>query len=123
MADKKVKVGLVGHCGFDSFGLKRLVKNAFDEAEIERINDDSALKGSGCDLLLVNRKLDGRFASKDGIELIRELSGVGPTLMLISNFEQAQDEARRAGASEGFGKHDLGNDLSIERLRSSISGA
>jgi DNA-binding NarL/FixJ family response regulator len=123
MADETVRVGVVGHCGFDSFGLKRLVKKAFDHAEIEKINNESALELSDFDLLLINRKLDGRFGASDGIELIRQLSGGGPALMLISNYEDAQVEAVRAGALEGFGKDGLGSELSIERLRGAVRGS
>ncbi len=117
-------VGLVGHCGFDSSGLKRLVKDAFGkDAKAVRVNDEGKLASSGCTLLLVNRVLDGRFESENGIELIRAHAAKGGAVpaMLVSNYADAQASAIEAGGLAGFGKSDLREEATIEKLRAAVS--
>ena len=124
MADETVRVALVGHCGFDSWGLKRAVKKALGKgASVSQVNNESELENGAFDLLLINRKLDGRFKAKDGIDVIRSRvqSDGGAPMMLISNFEDAQARAREAGAVPGFGKNDLGSGEALERLRSALA--
>ena len=103
---------LVGHCGFDSGSLKSLAESAVPGSSVARINDDATLhqRLADADLLLVNRVLDGRFASGSGVELIRALATQpdAPPMMLISNYEDAQQQAVDAGALPGFGKSAMG---------------
>ncbi len=42
--------------------------------------------------------------------------------MLISNFQDAQQEAVAAGAFPGFGKSQLYDDSTSERLRDALAG-
>jgi two-component system chemotaxis response regulator CheY len=70
------------------------------------------------DLVLVNRIGDADGAR--GIEIIGALKA-DPALaaipaMLVSNFPDAQQEAVTAGAAPGFGKAQLGEPHTIERL-------
>jgi len=109
------RIGLVGHCVPDSFVLKNAVRGYVPGAEVVRINDERALEAElskGLDLLLVNRVLDGRFGSDSGVEVMRALAATGqvPAWMLISNYEDAQQQARVAGARPGFGKADVYSD-------------
>lgn len=121
---------LVGHCGFDSGGLRRAVESASPGVRVESVNDSGELDReleAGADLLLVNRVLDGAFgATSSGVELIRGLTASGEghgrrvATMLVSNFAQAQEEAEAAGALAGFGKDDLGTGAAAERIRSAL---
>ena len=120
------RIALVGHCGFDSGSLSRFAKEIAPDAEVVRINDQAALDEASDPqtLLLVNRVLDGRFdIGGSGIELIREFAAraeAAPT-MLISNFEQSQQEAEAAGALPGFGKSQV-DDITIrKRIADSIA--
>jgi hypothetical protein len=122
-----MRIALVGHCGPDMSYLMLLVKSAAPGATIERINTGSSLqtftKLAG-GLLLVNRVLDGDFSDDDGIGLIeRTLSAGGVRAMLISNYEDAQAAAVRAGALPGFGKRDIGSAKARQALAAAIEAA
>jgi hypothetical protein len=112
---------LVGHCWADRMSLKTAIRRAVPGAVIARAHDMSALRehlDSGA-VLLVNRVLDGRFDTGDGVELIRELNAGGdpPRALLVSNHADAQADAVAAGARPGFGKAQLHDDLTVRRLR------
>ncbi|WP_428388567.1 hypothetical protein [Mucisphaera sp.] len=112
---------LVGHCGFDSGSLQRQAQAALPDATITTVNTDDELtpRLSPQTILLVNRVLDGHFAAGSGIDLIAAIAKrpeAGPCL-LISNFEDAQEEAIKQGAAPGFGKNDIGTPLAAERLQ------
>ena len=112
---------LVGHCGPDTFALRSAMGRF---GRVEMVNDAETLSGRLADasLLLVNRVLDGRFATESGIELIRELSGDGsPALMLVSNYPEAQAEAEAAGAVPGFGKAELYDEQTAERVQAALA--
>ncbi len=119
-------VVLVGHCGPDMFMLKTAVGRALPGASIVFVNDVDALGEYRTPeaLLLVNRELDGRFHSQSGIDLISEIAQQedGPLAMLISDLEDAQSEAVAAGAKPGFGKSQLYDKSTTQRLREAASG-
>jgi hypothetical protein len=121
MSESRKKVVLVGHCGPDAYALRSAVRTAVPEAEFVAANDDEQLvkASDGADLLLVNRVLDGDFPA-GGIELIGRLAAAGAKVMLISNYEDAQAEAERAGALPGFGKTSMYSEEAKERLRSAL---
>jgi len=68
--------------------------------------------------------LDGSFVAEGGIELIEQLAkyDATPKLMLISNFEESQQQAVAVGALQGFGKSELGRDATEDKLRKAIDG-
>lgn len=68
-------------------------------------------------LMLINRVLDGRLDADGGIDLIAQLAATdaSPKMMLISNFADAQQQARQAGALPGFGKSEV-NDVDTETM-------
>jgi hypothetical protein len=119
-------VALVGHCGFDSGSLSRFASDVAPDAEVVRINDQRSLDdlaGPGT-LLLVNRVLDGRFdVGGSGIELIKALSAKDDPApaMLISNYEDAQQEAEAAGALPGFGKSQISDRTVRERVALAVN--
>jgi len=116
-------VVLVGHCRPDFFMLKLAVEGAAPGVRVEGVNSDDALASvdSTPDLLLINRVLDGRFASERGLDLVERFTREGgPRTMLISNFDDAQRDAEAAGALPGFGKSDMRSDRAVSRLRSAL---
>lgn len=114
-------VVLVGHCGFDQSSITRAVSAALPGCTIKSVNDSSSLDGyTGPDsLLLINRVLDGRFATGSGIDLIADLAShdAPPKMMLISNYPDAQAQAVQAGALPGFGKNELGTPETTGKLK------
>ncbi len=119
-------VMLVGHCGPDAIMLKTVVQRALPEASVELVNDQAALDAAlaGEVVLLVNRELDGAFhAGTGGIDLVRHLAQLDspPPMLLVSNFEEAQSEAQAAGAMPGFGKSNLYDEDTTQRLKDAAS--
>ena len=117
---------LVGHCGPDAIMLKTAVQRVLPEASVELVNDHAALDASLARdvVLLVNRELDGAFRTgRGGIDLIRHLGESGATapMLLVSNFPEAQVEAEAAGAMPGFGKSNLYDDDTTQRLKDAAS--
>ena len=119
------RVALVGHCGFDAGSLSRLAGQIAPQAEVVRVNDQETLDtmtGPGT-LLLVNRALDGRFDAETGIDLIRVCRSRedAPAAMLVSNYADAQQQAVEAGALPGFGKSQVGDRATTQRLADVIA--
>jgi len=104
----------VGQCGYDSGQIGRGLATRYD---VEVVSADthneaiSQLRIGRFDLVMVNRVGDRDGAP--GLDLIRALKLDPATatlpILLVSNFEDAQAEAVRAGAIPGFGKADLGS--------------
>ena len=115
------KVVLVGHCGPDSFMLRTAVGRILPGAEILMVNDASTLDAHMTDdhLFLVNRVLDGSFATGNGIELIERIAQQdgAPNCLLISNYDDAQEHAESVGARPGFGTTELYSEKAASRLR------
>src|SRR5262249_46978859 len=77
------------------------------------------LRQGGFDLVLVNRVLDYRGESGlDFISRVKEDESLrqGP-VMLVGNYEEAQQQAVERGALPGFGKSALGHPRTLGRLR------
>jgi PleD family two-component response regulator len=111
----------VGQCNMDHGNISRMLKQHFDAIVDRAKSIDQVMYMTGFydyDLVLVNRVFDEDGA--EGLELIRrlkahpELSSV--PVMLVSNFDDAQQSACDAGALPGFGKSELDAPQTIERL-------
>ncbi len=118
-------VVLVGHCGFDSPGLTRLVQNLAPNVHVVRCNraqDLDAYRRPDA-LWLINRVLDGRFDTASGLELIAQTTSApdAPAVMLVSNYPDAQAEAESAGALPGFGKSQAHTPQTRERLTDALA--
>ena len=77
-----------------------------------------ALRGRTVDLVLINRKLDADYS--DGMEILTTIRE-DPALrdipvMIISNFDDAQQAAVAAGAARGFGKAELSDPATRETV-------
>jgi CheY-like chemotaxis protein len=72
------------------------------------------------DLVLVNRIFDANGA--EGLELVRRLKADERTaqtpVMMVSNYDDAQDAAVAVGAERGFGKDRLNDAETTQRLSS-----
>ena len=117
------RILLVGHCGVDGPRMQREIKDFMSDAAVLRINSDADLEravGEGADLLLVNREPVG--FDKEGTEIIREVHQRHPDakLMLVSDYDDAQQEATQVGAIPGFGKSDLGSPKFEETVRQAL---
>jgi len=121
------QIALVGHCGFDAGTLTRFLGEVAPLCEVVRINHQMALEKIAVPgtLLLINREIDGEFkAGRSGIELVREMADREnpPTIMLVSNYEEAQQQAMQAGAVRGFGKSHTGDTNTRQRIAQTIAG-
>jgi DNA-binding response OmpR family regulator len=116
-----LKILDVGQCGFDGPRMARLFKSQLD-ATVESVSTAAEAKkkiaANKYNIVLVNRVLDGDRTS--GIELIEDLArtGTGTPLMLVSDREDAQDQAVAKGAVRGFGKAELGEPEMLELIKS-----
>jgi hypothetical protein len=118
------RILLVGHCGVDGPRMQSEIAYFMRDAEVKRINCDADLAQAcddGADLLLINREPLG-FEPKLGQDLIRELHDKYPDqkLVLVSDYDEAQQEASNAGALPGFGKADIGSPKFEETVRRAL---
>ena len=119
------RILLVGHCGVDGPRMQREIAAFLDDADVLRVNNDADLERTvdgGADLLLINREPIG-FEPKLGQDLIRELHQrcPGAKLILVSDYEEAQEEALEVGALPGFGKRDIGSPKFEETVRQALN--
>ncbi|MEM8782687.1 MAG: hypothetical protein AAGE65_07490 [Planctomycetota bacterium] len=127
---------LVGHCGFDSGGLTRVLRDALPGVQVESARSLDALErfADAGALLLVNRVPEGNFGGRDGVELIRHLTQrtaesqtepgddakAEPSAILISNYADAQAQAEAVGAKPGFGKSEMNTPQARQRLLDAV---
>ncbi len=116
----------VGNCNADHGSVRSLLERHFD-VDVDRVhNTDEALRklhAKAYDLVLVNRLMD-RDGS-EGLELIQQMREEAALrtvpVMMISNFEEAQQRAIAAGARPGFGKAQLHASIALERLQACLN--
>jgi PleD family two-component response regulator len=117
----KKRVLSLGQCFADHSGLSRVLRGSFGAEVVGADTPRQALellRERSFDLVLVNRVFDADGSA--GVDLVRalkadeELNSV--PVMLVSNYEDAQAEAVRAGAVPGFGKAALGQPHMLARL-------
>lgn len=120
------KVLSVGQCEPDSAALKRFLDQHFSvEIERAKLPADAIekMKARGYDLVLINRKLDEDYS--DGVEILKTIkrdSALAATpVMIVSNHDDAQQEAVSHGGVYGFGKLEYQKPETIERLKPFLS--
>ena len=111
----------VGQCSPDHHAIRSMITDRFD-AEVDRVSfvDEAldAMRQTRYDLVLVNRVVfdDG----SDGSALIQQSKADARLekvpIMLISNHADAQTDAVAAGAELGFGKAELYDESTRQRL-------
>ncbi len=112
----------VGQCGFDHSNISRTFRNSFGAEVVSADTADEAveqLRQGSFALVLVNRIFD--LDGTSGLDLVRQIKEM-PELskvpvMLVSNYEEAQQQAVAAGALPGFGKSSLGQPQMVEQVR------
>ena len=120
----KQKVLNVGQCALDHSNISELLKTNFD-VEIDRANShDEAVSlahKNQYSLILVNRIYDADGSW--GQNTIEKLcaGGEATPVMLISNYPDAQESAVEAGASPGFGKAQLGDAATVDKLKAHLA--
>lgn len=111
----------VGNCDPDHSSIRNLLHRHFD-VDVHRVmfvhEAVDRLQRETFELVLVNRLI---FAdSSDGTELIRTIRRdpqlAQTRIMLVSNFKDAQARAVAEGALPGFGKAELNEAATHERL-------
>ena len=112
------KVLNVGQCVPDHMSISSYLRRQFGAETVKVDSHEDALaavEAGGVDLVLVNRLYDADGAP--GLETVQALAtDDGPPVMLVSNYEEAQEQAEAAGAKPGFGKGDLGTPKANDRL-------
>ncbi|MCE9548507.1 MAG: response regulator [Planctomycetia bacterium] len=111
----------VGQCGPDHAPIRRMIEGRFG-AQVSQVDTSdaalAALRAGQFDLVLVNRKLDHDYT--DGVDVIRRIKAdaalAAVPCMLVSNYPEYQIEAVAAGAEPGFGKQELNQPATHERL-------
>ncbi|MCG3138505.1 MAG: hypothetical protein HJJLKODD_02370 [Phycisphaerae bacterium] len=118
------RVLTVGHCGPDHQALSRLIESRFParvEFAVSLAEARQLLAEFPYQLVLINRVFDA--TAEEGLELIRQIRNHSDPqlqqipLMMISNFESAQEEAVAAGGVRGFGKADLDEPETLALLK------
>ena len=112
----------VGQCIPDNAGITQMLNANFNvEVEVAESHADAVRMASESDydLVLLNRIYDA--TGTKGLDTLKTLKAEGATqsipVMLVSNFQDAQEAAVAGGAEEGFGKAALNDSVTIERLR------
>lgn len=126
--DDRIRVLDVGQCDPDHANISRMLKENFDAIVDRAKSIEQVMYMTGFydyDLVLVNRIFDADGAQ--GLDLIRQMKASDDlretAVMLVSNFDDAQDEAEQAGAFRGFGKDALGSPETIARLAARFGDA
>ena len=98
----------IGQCSMDHGNISRMIENNFDASVVgvsSKSEAEHVLDSCDVSVVLVNRLLDADGSS--GLDVIQELQA-GPhrdtPILMVSNFEDAQQSAGAAGARRGFGK-------------------
>lgn len=111
----------IGNCSMDFGAISGMLRKQF-AADVVQCHgpDDSldALRHGKFDLVLVNRKLDQDYS--DGLDIIHAIKAdpqiADVPVMLVTNYAEFQEQAVAAGALPGFGKKQLYDDTTQERL-------
>jgi CheY-like chemotaxis protein len=118
----------IGNCPPDHAAIQQLIEGNFDAVVLQahQAVDALAILAKQCvDLVLVNRKLDSDYS--DGLAVIKtikatpDLSNV--PVMMLTNFEEHQQRAMRAGAERGFGKLEFDDPATLATLRRFLGDA
>jgi two-component system chemotaxis response regulator CheY len=111
----------VGQCSPDHWSIKHLIEGELGAEIVQAHLQNEALeqlRAGKFDLVLVNRKFDADYS--DGLELIRAIKADAALatvpVMLVSNYPEYQAEAVATGALPGFGKAELRQPATKEKL-------
>jgi len=111
----------VGQCNPDHSSLAAFLNSHFD-VEVDRSHqmDDTLdkLRTHSYDMVMINRKLDADYT--DGMAILETMKAdealKSIPVVLISNYADAQEAAVAAGAAPGFGKAELHDPATLEKV-------
>ena len=120
MISDSPRVLSVGQCGVDGPWIKRVFQNRLGAVVEEANLPSEALakaRHTHYQLILINRELARDYSS--GLDLIPDLLAIQPEtpVMIVSNYDDAQESAIERGAARGFGKNDLESPETLDRLK------
>jgi CheY-like chemotaxis protein len=111
----------IGNCGPDHASLTRMFRQRYgaDMLRADQATDAlEILRHQPVDLIVVNRKLDVDYS--DGIDVIKQIQADAALkaipVMLITNYAEHQEAAVAIGAQYGFGKLQLEEPSTHQRL-------
>jgi DNA-binding response OmpR family regulator len=112
----------IGQCRPDQAAISHYLTSHFDVKVLTAdlaTETDQMIRELRFDLILINRKLDADYS--DGMEILQRLCADKATadipVMLVSNFADWQEKAVALGARYGFGKAELNQPETRQRLR------
>lgn len=110
----------VGQCGLDGPRIRRELEKTFDAqvSEADSVDEATGDLDGGFDLVLVNRILDA--TGEQGQRVVEAAAERGVKVMLVSNYDDAQEKAIAAGAKPGFGKGKLGSEEATATIREAL---
>ena len=116
------KVLDVGQCNADNYRISELLNQHFD-VQLHRSHSLThaieATSKTTYDLILINRLLDADGSA--GMDVLASLklnpSSADTPVMIVSNFQDAQDLAIQNGAVAGFGKAELDSAETLAKLK------
>ena len=121
MSRQEPRVLDVGQCDFDHEYIGKMLVEQFGAVVDRAHNTDEAIEAiskNRYEIVMVNRIFDADGG--EGTELIEKLqadeSDRRTTVMLVSNYADAQDAAVALGAERGFGKDAIGDPATIQCL-------
>src|SRR5690349_7126202 len=120
-----MKILNIGQCDFDGPQMEDLFERKLRAQVVNADNIEqagAALEETDFDLILVNRVLANDEES--GLDVIKHLreADVQTPMMLVSDYEEAQEQAVRRGAVHGFGKSTLTSPNTLQRIREAAGG-
>jgi two-component system chemotaxis response regulator CheY len=115
----------LGQCGADHAAISWTVRASLDAEVVAAATAEEALdllRNAHFDLVLVNRVLD--WDGSLGLDFIAQVKA-DPDLpqvpvMLVSNYEESQEEAVKRGAVRGFGKSALQNPQTLDLVKKAL---
>lgn len=124
----KRKVLDVGQCNADNYRISELLTQHFD-AQVDRSHSleraAEAASNTKYDLILINRLLDADGSA--GMDVLNSLKSNPASseipVMIVSNYQDAQDLAVQNGAVAGFGKAALDSAETLAKLNKYLGGA
>lgn len=110
-------------CSLDHADMRKLIEKVCP-ASIEQVRTGAqamkCIAALGYHLVLINRTLDGPM---DGLTLLAALRREAnpPPAMLISNYADAQASALELGALPGFGRAQIHDSISVQRIARALN--
>ena len=111
-----------GNCGPDFNAIRQMAASQFGATVLQTHGAEDTLKllrERAVDLVTVNRKLDRDYS--DGLDVVKQIKAdpdvADVPVMLVTNHQEYQQSAVKAGCEPGFGKLALDDAATHELLK------